>query len=1441
MRLADTVRFRKDLLFDGAVQLGWFEENRELASKAAEHYVFHGPTYHGVEEEDLRATGHNLVDTATFTLDILERISGQNPDEPFTMAIAGYGTGKSHLAITLACLLSNRNSAVADKILANMSMADTKIGRQAKELIKASDRPFLVVALNGMQDFDLNAEIIRQVLRVLNENGLDTAALEDLRPRFRIAIHFTESFFPALKDEFTDAFGQSCEMNEIIEALRCQDEETFRKVSDIYQHKMGTPIRAVGLESLNDFIRVTKETYCGDGKPFAGIVIIFDEFGRYLEFSVQKPHVAGSGALQQLFECVQANNDGVFLLCFIQYELRAYISRVAPEIREDLNRYVTRYDVVRKIRLSTNLETLIANLLEKRDDKALGAHLAQTKENSRSVQMLMKRWFPDIKNHALWMDENRFDRIIRKGCWPLHPCSSWTLYKLTSIGKSLQQRSALSLLADVYRNFENMQFEPGATITPVDLCNQDLIHEFLATERYGQQGAIAHGYESVLRKYQNELSQDEKVALKAVLISAKIGIKVESKQDYIQALVMFSDLQTEAIEAAVDSLEREYAVLEWNDLLNQYEIAGDAIPRKTFLQQLGVRAADIDSSRRAEIFTQKSIAWGIVGEIYNTDFGPENRISTREWNYKVHVANVSILEGQLKFAVRTWRDSIEVDKGKGQLIYCYVGPESNIESVKENTSKIIRSIMEEEGINYDIGIPLAVLFLYDTDATFGQRIAEYWVLDEQMNEEESKKYEHFVLERKNSLEQEMQNQFSELERARHIVFATNRQLTESRTKNTLTQLFDVVYPRRIQFPFDGFHTARGNAVRDSQSFTRALFMGTLDHDWITSRSPQERNRAHEVLVEAWGTIGSDGSLRRIPSNKEVRHIIEVLESKLYSEAGKDRAPMNMGEAMTLLCSPPYGCNIASAGLLLAYFAGSRKNDLQLFQNNEAISIDKWLQNAMPGNFLSLPVLEATTLMQASRESISEWEIFLDQWDLETTLEGKSAFLVKEHALGKRIPIPQQLYYRCEHLRSGARGAEKRLNAFQKSFTYALEKIHRGIDSDDVSLLSWGAADLVDIYNSMKHKPAEWRPEQAAEVEKHLADAREAIRSRFSTWLRQQKIFTREHLDKFKHHMQVKIGGNLARLGLEEERQQLDEHVERIEEHIDFLTELRTVASDIDNMILTNIVTKETKVSVLNDWLCQAKEFYERLDKAKGRKDKDIDQSDIRSAAMKLTEFVKACKDQLEFYKSRTTAVYNIRELSSLSDIANWRNEVAVLIQVYEGQERNVEDLKLVQRQLDLIETHYNQLDNDSLDGDAFTNLCKRCKEQNYEAFADDAPPLDNEYIYSGIMKSIGAKREQMATDWISSNVPSHQDIKKSDAPTVNVYRTQLLDMPPYLSSKQREVAYQALHDCEKRLDELEVEGILHRFLALSKENKRAFLREIRDYIKAQDPDNHVPA
>ena len=40
-----------------------------------------------------------------------------------------------------------------------------------------------------------------------------------------------------------------------------------------------------------------------------------------------------------------------------------------------------------------------------------------------------------------------------------------------------------------------MELEPGMVINPVDLCNQALINEFLASERFGMQGASATGYE----------------------------------------------------------------------------------------------------------------------------------------------------------------------------------------------------------------------------------------------------------------------------------------------------------------------------------------------------------------------------------------------------------------------------------------------------------------------------------------------------------------------------------------------------------------------------------------------------------------------------------------------------------------------------------------------------------------------------------------------------------------------------------------------------------------------------------------------------------------------------------------------------------------------------------------------------------------------------------
>ena len=116
--------------------------------------MFHGPKYFGVGAEDLGIKSSQLVDTCSFTRLIADRLFGyEEHQSPFIMAIAGYGAGKSHLALTLGALFSGHDPETSRQILANLRDADADIGHEIKNSLS---KPNLVIALNGMRDFNLN-------------------------------------------------------------------------------------------------------------------------------------------------------------------------------------------------------------------------------------------------------------------------------------------------------------------------------------------------------------------------------------------------------------------------------------------------------------------------------------------------------------------------------------------------------------------------------------------------------------------------------------------------------------------------------------------------------------------------------------------------------------------------------------------------------------------------------------------------------------------------------------------------------------------------------------------------------------------------------------------------------------------------------------------------------------------------------------------------------------------------------------------------------------------------------------------------------------------------------------------------------------------------------------------------------------------------------------
>lgn len=1425
VRLGDIVSFRRDLLFSGAVQVGWLESNPELAAKAARHFAFHGPRYHGVAREALQDPLLRPVDTATFVLDVVESITGLKTDEPFAIAVAGYGTGKSHLGVTLASLLGAPGSAVAERVIVNLQSADREIGGRVRDSLADLSQPFLVVAINGMRDFDLTGEIVRQVLAQLRRRGLETSALEYLRPRFRYARNFVESFYTALQGEFEEEFGKaSCE--EIVARLEAQDEEAFDHVSRLHERKMGAPLRAVGQESMHDVVRIVRDVYCGKGRPFAGMLILFDEFGRYMEFAVQKPGVAGPGALQQLHEAVQANADGVFLLCFIQYELKAYISRVAPELRDDLQRYVTRYDAVPKARLSTNLETLIANLLEKHDPQAVAQQVAAQGEDSAALREDMLRWYPDMAGHGVWADAETFERVVRMGCWPLHPLSTLLLYRLASAGRALQQRSALSLLADVYEAVHGREVPAGFSIAPVDLCGEALVDEFVASERSWQQGAAAQAYRSVLAKFGPHMSADEERVLRALLLLTKTSARLASKSDCLRAITLFSGRSAKAVEEAVRSLEAERGALSWNEGLGQYEIVSDAVPRAQFLAYLEAKIADVSAEDRARIFGENLAGWLPDRSdltAHTTDFGADHNISTKEWGYRVSLTSIALLPAQIENAVRNWRDARGVDQPKGELIYCYVGRESNLAAVRESARDSLRRCVEKAGLSWEVGVPIAIVLLHDKDGALGAKLAECWVLERGMAARDARRFENFVPDRKSIVRDELANRFENLQRQRDMVFATGQDIRISLMTRTLQALLERVYAQSIPFPFDGFTTERGNAATDCAAFTRELFLGRLDRAWIAGQHPRQRNRAVEVLDSCWGALDGAGAVRLLPAHPMVRAVIEGIDARLAAEDGE--ASLNLGAVVRELCLPPYGCSIAAAGLLLALYVAPRRDSLEMRRHGETIGIERWLQDALPNRFLELSVLDTTEMVRVSETAIGEWNRLLNAWEIESTHSGKVEYWRRSTELRDRLPLPPALHYLYENLKMKAEAARQALVAFDREVNAALEKVMTGVSRDDVSSIAWGAAQLCRLCGSMRVETGCWTAEQIRLVEEHEAAARIEVQQRFRSWLSRQRPVNarRARMEDFRRRMAL-VASNLGTLGMDGERGALERRVQQYEEHIDLLVKVASLKADAAKLVEASGPSDATPMRAIHARLEEVARIEHEIAEVEERGAKGVG-SHLAAARKDLERARRACEGQIERHNARLLAVYNA-EVRDLADVRELEHEVMELRRLFEGQDEDFEDLVMVQRQLALLDGHYRQLDSDMLSGAEFEGLLKRCVEETEAEFGDDAPPLDTDALYAGIAETIKARRRGQADAWLRANVPDMRALQEMSADEALRTKRELLAAPRLLNDEQAGRVRQAIKACDQRLDALEVEGLVARYERLPEAGKRAFLERI---------------
>lgn len=929
MKVRDLVRFSKERYFNGAVQTEWFYDKSRV-NTVAESYVFHGPKYFGVSDSDVALAGYKLIDTASFTLNVAEKLTEEKPNNSFVLTIAGYGTGKSHLAVSLAALFSG-NKELSEVVIRNIAKSDKII---AEEIAGINKKKNFVIVLNGMNNFNLDAEILKCTRLVLNQNGLNDNVLKELTKAYDIARQFVEKTFSMCQQQFeTEA-----EQHEIhLKGLRLKQyildniessNKIVELVNSVYKDMTGDTIRWERGLSAGDIISEIYGQLCGEGKPFNKVLVLFDEFGRYIEYAAANPAVAGEAAFQQIFESVQSADGGIIFVGFVQSELDAYLARI--EKTSNIMRYVGRYKTSENLFLSSNFETILANLMQKVDEKAyeriLNSAYTRYEHFQTSLESAISRWDRATVKKSVWTNDSLYKSVIMRGCYPLHPITVWLL---ANMNNWMQQRSAITFAVEMVDRISDVEIEGTwlPYVYPINIIDSSIYSEMLNSEEKGLvQSQYCMLYRDIQVKIGDKLNDNESKALKAVLIVNIGRFAFFNKDDAITALRYCSNLKDDELAVALKNLENMHGVISYDENSNSFDLIAEANGFNEFKRicnryRMLVRTAtieDCDDSIRKELSLTVDI---------ETAFAQKHHISSLEWRFKKTLMDSSsISESVIITKLRELERDYSGDGCRGEIIFAYCS--------KDSKSEIMRLTAIYKRLSLS-KCTLIMIFLDDSEGEILGALTVKNILNRFSNAD-NERFQKHILSQHKSQEKKIVRKFNALVQARNIVTEEGLVQYQGRLNNLCTAKFEEVYDHALPFMFDGFENKTQTAARRYLSnicikmFNRTL-MNIQNYNALCV---DEKNRIKSCL-----TVGSATSWQVYNNNCHFTkpmepHVLEIFDSIEDSlDNGETLKPMQIFGKFT---KAPYGMNMNAIVLFFFYYIAFKEKYILCYFGDEKL-------------------------------------------------------------------------------------------------------------------------------------------------------------------------------------------------------------------------------------------------------------------------------------------------------------------------------------------------------------------------------------------------------------------------------------------------------------------------------------------------------------------------
>lgn len=351
-----------------------------------------------------------------------------------------YGTGKSHLALVLMNLfLCDLGTPELQTVIEKLDPDTQKVLMQYRKQVPEK---FLIVNLYG-DEGDIADGLMMGLRRALEQEGL-----EDLLPSssFDAALSRIEDIEKNYPDNFT-LFKIQIEQNGMsVEELKTRLREYQKKAFDLFR-KIHPLFSAGGhfeyttmLSPIEFYTNVVKDLRKNHG--FAGIVVLWDEFGHKMGEVVKDPTGKEGLVLQEFAECSNASEDNqIHFYLFCHRSLKEYHDITMnvsgannQQLEDDLRKIEGRFKQF--ILKSTDVETFqLINAVIIANEQAEGWKELTSRYQPYFEKLVQKT--AQLKYFTGFTPDELKSTVVL-GTYPMHPMA---VYSLPAISEKVAQNN----------------------------------------------------------------------------------------------------------------------------------------------------------------------------------------------------------------------------------------------------------------------------------------------------------------------------------------------------------------------------------------------------------------------------------------------------------------------------------------------------------------------------------------------------------------------------------------------------------------------------------------------------------------------------------------------------------------------------------------------------------------------------------------------------------------------------------------------------------------------------------------------------------------------------------------------------------------------------------------------------------------------------------------